>query len=62
MESLLIGVRIDRHILPFTYLCYCIVRLDLGNISNAGIMNSEAGHSLKQGESGIPVDCELAWS
>ncbi|GAA5827760.1 hypothetical protein JCM11251_007660 [Rhodosporidiobolus azoricus] len=27
---------------------YCIMRIDVGNISNAGVMNSETGHSLRQ--------------
>ncbi|GAA6053856.1 hypothetical protein JCM3770_004750 [Rhodotorula araucariae] len=40
--------KIDWHILPWVYLTYCIMRIDVGNISNAGVMNSETGHSLKQ--------------
>ncbi|GAA5860115.1 hypothetical protein JCM8547_009186 [Rhodosporidiobolus lusitaniae] len=40
--------RIDLHMLPWGYLTYCVMRIDVGNISNAGVMNSEAGHSLKQ--------------
>lgn len=40
--------RADWRILPWVLATYCIVRLDLGNISNAGIMNEEAGHSLMQ--------------
>ncbi|GAA6004853.1 hypothetical protein JCM10207_008428 [Rhodosporidiobolus poonsookiae] len=40
--------RIDWRILPWIYLTYCVVRIDVGNISNAGVMNSESGHSLKQ--------------
>ncbi|GAA5893181.1 hypothetical protein JCM8208_004367 [Rhodotorula glutinis] len=40
--------KIDWHILPWVYLTYCIMRIDVGNISNAGVMNSETGHSLRQ--------------
>ncbi|GJN89563.1 hypothetical protein Rhopal_002550-T1 [Rhodotorula paludigena] len=40
--------KIDWHILPWIYLTYCIMRIDVGNISNAGVMNSETGHSLRQ--------------
>ncbi|ORY79787.1 MFS general substrate transporter [Leucosporidium creatinivorum] len=40
--------RIDWRILPFCYWSYMVMRVDVGNISNAGIMNSETGHSLKQ--------------
>ncbi|GAA5958428.1 hypothetical protein JCM21900_002191 [Sporobolomyces salmonicolor] len=40
--------RIDWKLLPIILVSYCIVRLDLGNISNAGIMNAETGDSLKK--------------
>ncbi|BGP42946.1 hypothetical protein JCM10450v2_007065 [Rhodotorula kratochvilovae] len=40
--------RIDWHMLPIYCFAYMWVRLDLNNIANAGTMNSEAGHSLKQ--------------
>lgn len=40
--------RIDWRILPLIAVTYCVVRLDLGNISNAGTMNSETHDSLKQ--------------
>ncbi|GAA5984372.1 hypothetical protein JCM10908_003319 [Rhodotorula pacifica] len=40
--------RIDIRIMPIICVTYMVVRLDLNNISNAGTMNSETGHSLKQ--------------
>ncbi|KWU42302.1 MFS general substrate transporter [Rhodotorula sp. JG-1b] len=40
--------RIDIRIMPIICITYMVVRLDLNNISNAGTMNSETGHSLKQ--------------
>ncbi|GAA5822149.1 hypothetical protein JCM11251_004873 [Rhodosporidiobolus azoricus] len=40
--------RIDWHFMPWYLATYCIMRIDVGNISNAGVMNSETGHSLRQ--------------
>ncbi|EIM91329.1 MFS general substrate transporter [Stereum hirsutum FP-91666 SS1] len=40
--------RIDLRILPWIYMTYLVVRLDIANISNAGIMNQEVKHSLRQ--------------
>ncbi|BGP34909.1 hypothetical protein JCM10296v2_006733 [Rhodotorula toruloides] len=40
--------RIDKRILIYICITYMFVRLDLNNISNAGTMNSEVKHSLKQ--------------
>ncbi|GAA5895566.1 hypothetical protein JCM6882_000342 [Rhodosporidiobolus microsporus] len=40
--------RIDWHFMPWYLVTYCIMRIDVGNISNAGVMNSETGHSLRQ--------------
>ncbi|GAA6010476.1 hypothetical protein JCM10207_001323 [Rhodosporidiobolus poonsookiae] len=40
--------RVDIAILPWTLLTYMVVRLDLNNINNAGTLNKETGHSLKQ--------------
>ncbi|GAA6037782.1 hypothetical protein JCM8097_005031 [Rhodosporidiobolus ruineniae] len=40
--------KIDWHMLPWIYLTYCMMRIDVGNVANAAVMNSETGHSLKQ--------------
>ncbi|GAA5854619.1 hypothetical protein JCM8547_004912 [Rhodosporidiobolus lusitaniae] len=40
--------RIDWRNLPLIMWQYMVMRIDVGNISNAGVMNSETGHSLKQ--------------
>ncbi|GAA5866147.1 hypothetical protein JCM8547_000613 [Rhodosporidiobolus lusitaniae] len=40
--------KMDWHILPYVMLTYMVVRLDLNNINNAGTLNKETGHSLKQ--------------
>ncbi|GAA5902860.1 hypothetical protein JCM6882_009146 [Rhodosporidiobolus microsporus] len=40
--------RIDWRFIPWYMVTYCIMRIDVGNISNAGVMNSETGHSLRQ--------------
>ncbi|GAA5856235.1 hypothetical protein JCM9279_006693 [Rhodotorula babjevae] len=40
--------RLDLHFLPVYCVCYAVVRMDLNNISNAGTMNGEVHHSLKQ--------------
>ncbi|GAA6044218.1 hypothetical protein JCM8097_002267 [Rhodosporidiobolus ruineniae] len=40
--------RIDLRLLPYILITYMVVRLDLNNINNAGTLNKETGHSLKQ--------------
>ncbi|GAA5826676.1 hypothetical protein JCM11251_002851 [Rhodosporidiobolus azoricus] len=40
--------RIDWRMMPYILITYMVVRLDLNNINNAGTLNKETGHSLKQ--------------
>ncbi|KII90127.1 hypothetical protein PLICRDRAFT_580234 [Plicaturopsis crispa FD-325 SS-3] len=40
--------RIDWRIMPWLSFTYLVMRIDVGNISNAAIMNIEANHGIKQ--------------
>ncbi|KAF8580945.1 MFS general substrate transporter [Ramaria rubella] len=40
--------RIDMRIMPWLCLTYLVMRIDVNNVSNAAIINTEQGHGIKQ--------------